>query len=494
MDIILEKIDDVYMRVICEDGIAFELQDFFSYKAEGYRFHPKFKAKLWNGDIKLFSAYRRVLYKGLMTQLIGFAKRNEYSLSIDPKLSNKTSITPQDVVEFCNSLKLSAHGEAITSRDYQYFSIYHAIHNKNATIIAPTSAGKSLSMYCTLRWFLQNRAKKALIIVPTVSLVSQMESDFVDYSTMDNTWEAKENVHCISAGSDKSSDKRIFISTWQSIYKMSPVWFSQFDMIYCDEVHGAKAKSIKDVMEKTTRCEFKIGTTGTTGSKKVNEMLIEGLFGSIKKVISTKQLMDRDQIAKLSIKCISILYSEIERKECRNKTFQEEVDYLSKHIKRNKLIIESIGDMKGNQLVLVNKIAHIKTLKELADKLLPNKDIFVIYGQTSKERREEIRQLVDKSTNCVIIATYGTMSTGVSIRNINQVIFGSSSKSEIRVLQSLGRGLRKSDTKDSVELYDIIDDLSIKRHKNFCLKHGIERFKIYTKEKFDIEMMKINIW
>lgn len=491
-DIKLTKQNEVHMFIECDTGIAHELQDFFSYKADGYRFHPKYKAKMWDGSIKLFSPYRRILYKGLIFHLEAFAKLRGYSIEGVDEIYNRTAITPQEVVEYVDALNLSAHGKPIKARDYQYYAVYHAIRNKFTTLISPTSSGKSLNIYATSRWYLDNYDKKVLIIVPSISLVTQLQSDFKDYATLVE-WDADKEVHCITAGITKISDKRIFISTWQSLIKQPKAWYKQFGMVYNDEVHNSKALSLKNILEKTTTTEFRIGTTGTTGSKKVNELLIQGLFGKIKKVITTKELMDRNEIAKLKIMCVGLQYPEIERKECRNKTYQEEVDFLVKHTKRNKMIIDSIGDMEGNTLLLVNKIAHIKILHELAVKKYPDKNIYVIYGATPKEERERIRQAVDASLNSILIATYGTLSTGISIRNLDNVIFGSSSKSEIRVLQSLGRGLRLSERKTSVILYDIFDDLSINKHKNFGIKHFIERFKIYSSENFTMENIKIEL-
>ena len=491
-DIVVKKVNDVNMFIQCSGGTAHELQDFFSYKADGYRFHPKFKAKMWDGTIRLFGAFRRNLYIGLLHHLKIFAKNNNYSIEIAPELEAKSDITPKEIVDYLASLNITSDGKPIIPRDYQYFAIYHAIRNKRATIIAPTAAGKSLNIYGTVRWFCDNYKKKALIIVPTISLVSQMYADFDDYSST-TKWNVEDHVHSISAGITKDTDKQIVVSTWQSIVNQPASWFTQFNMVYCDEVHGAKAKSIKDIMEKMIKCEYKIGTTGTTGSKKINDLLIQGVFGRIKKNITTKQLMDRGQVAKLKIKCVSLLYPEIDRKECRNKNYQEEINFLVKHTARNNMIIDSIGDMEGNHLILVNKVDHVKLLHEKITAKYPERNVFIIHGKTSKEEREKIRLFVDGDNKSTIVATYGTMSTGISIKNLNHVLFASPSKSEIRVLQSLGRVLRLSDRKSSAILWDIFDDLSIKKHKNFTLKHFIDRFKIYTKEKFSMEMIKVQL-
>ena len=491
-DIIVRKVNDVNMFIETDASTAHSIQDFFTYKADGYKFHPKFKAKIWNGDIHLFGAFKRTLYIGLLWHLQEFARLNEYSIEIDPKLTEKTDITPQSLGKYVETLDLSAHGKPIKPRNFQYLAIYKSILEKRKTVVLPTSAGKSLNLYVTTRWFSDHRNKKALIIVPTIALVSQMYSDFDDYSSL-SSWSAEDNIHCISGGTDKDADKAIYISTWQSLMKQSPKWFSQFGLIYNDECHNGKSTAIKGIMEKTLDCEFKFGTTGTTGGKKVNDLLIQGVFGKIEKFVTTKQLMDRNQVAQLTIKCVSFLYPEIERKECRNMDYQEEIAWLTKHNRRNSAIINSIADMPGNQLVLANKVSHVEDLYERAKRKYPERNIYIIHGKVDKEEREKIRIAVDKDDKSTIFATYGTMSTGVSIRNLNHVIFASGSKSMIRVLQSLGRVLRLSETKSTAILWDIFDDLSIKKHKNFTLKHFIERFKIYTAEKFTMENLKVTI-
>jgi len=492
IDVEVNYINDVNVEVLCDLGIGMEIQEYFTFKAPGYRFHPKFKAGMWNGDIKLFSPYRRVLPAGLLSKLKNFCKQWDYSITIDSRVDTKNEISPKAIGEYVDSLDLAAHGERIKPRDYQYYSIWHSITNKRATVIVPTSGGKSLQIYSTIRWYLDHEPRKVLLVVPSVGLVSQMHNDFIDYSSI-NGWSTEDNVHCITAGITKMTDKNIVISTWQSIWKMPKTWFAQFGMAYFDEAHLVKGNSLQTIGAGLVDCPYRIGTTGTTGSKIVNEMVIQGTLGPIKKIITTEELMNRGQVAKMTIKCVSMIYPEIDAKECKSKTYHEEIDFIIAHDKRNRIMMKSLGSMKGNKLILFNKRSHGKVLVKLAQKLYPDKKIFYVDGNTPKAVREEMRHQIDELYDSICIFSYGTSSTGVSIRNLNHVIFGSPSKSEIRVLQSLGRGLRKSDRKDSVILWDFIDDLSIKKYKNFVLKHSIERWNMYQKEAFDTELIKINL-
>lgn len=492
IDVEVIKIDDVHCAVHCEMGVGMEIMEYFTFKAPGYRFHPKFKAGMWNGDIKLYSPYKKVLPVGLVHRLEKFCKQWEYSLKIDHLVNPKNEVTPLEIGKYVDGLQLAAHGELIKPRDYQYYAIWHSIVNKRAVVVVPTSGGKSLQIYSTIRWYLDNEPRRVLLVVPSVGLVSQMYDDFKDYSSI-NGWDVDDNVHCITGGVTKDSDKKIIISTWQSIWKLPRSWFSQFGMVYFDEAHLVKGNSLQAIGKNLIDCPYRLGTTGTTGSKVSNEMVIQGTLGPIKKIITTEELMNRGQVAMMKIKCVSLIYNELESKEIRNKTYHEEIDFIINHAKRNRILVKSLGSMKGNKLVLFNKRTHGKVLKELAEKLYPNTPIYYIDGDTSKDARERMRKEIDTLDDSICIFSYGTSSTGISIRNLNHIIFGSPSKSEVRVLQSLGRGLRKSERKDKVLLWDFIDDLSYKKRRNFSLKHFIERWNLYTKEKFDTEIIKIKL-
>ena len=343
--------------------------------------------------------------------------------------------------------------------------------------------------------FLQHKGlKKGLIVVPTVSLVEQLTSDFKDYSET-NGWNVSDNIHKIYQGQDKDTTKFLTISTWQSLYKMPKQWFAQFDFVIGDEAHQFKAKSLTDIMTGLTNAKYRIGTTGTLDGTKTHRLVLEGLFGSVRKVITTKELMDAKHLAEFQIKCLLLKHSDSICQAARNFTYQQEIEYLVLNESRNRFIANLAISLEGNTLVLFQYVdKHGKILHKLiADKLGADRKIFFVSGETDVDIREEIRKIVEQETQAIIVASFGTFSTGINIRNLHNIIFASPSKSRIRNLQSIGRGLRKSDTKDSAQLFDIADDMRYKKHENYTLKHFAERIKIYTEEKFAFKVYKVEL-
>jgi superfamily II DNA or RNA helicase len=235
-------------------------------------------------------------------------------------------------------------------------------------------------------------------------------------------------------------------------------------------------------MKKTA---IRIGTTGTLDGTEVHRLQLEGLFGPVKKVITTKELMDEGTIANLSIDCVILRHTKMKKM-----TYQEEMDYLVSNDSRNEFICNLVYSLKGNTLVLfqyVEKhgaVLHGKMFKRLGDKL------HYVYGGTDVTDREEVRTLVEKANDNVILASYGTFSTGVNIKKIDNVVFASPSKSRIRNLQSIGRGLRKADGKDTMKLFDISDDLQCNNH---TLNHLKERINIYNEENFTYEIRQFDL-
>lgn len=514
-DILIKKIDDVYIKIECEESISFELQEFFSFKAPEYWFNPLYKAKRWDGVIRLFSTYSKKLYSGLLPYVIKFAKNNRYDIIIDPKLkiTKDNYLSPEETKKFVSSLdphtldKSNNEYEKISARDYQLWAIWSNIKNKRGIVVCPTSSGKSLMIYALTRYIQKNINKKILIIVPTIGLVTQMYNDFGEYSYSDKNWFPDDQVHKITAGEKKYTNKSILISTWQSIYKMKKDYFKQFGAVIGDECHLFKAKSLIHIMTKLIACPWRIGFTGTLGSKTINKLVLQGLFGKSKKIMTTEELMERKEVANLNIQCINLKYNDAEkkalmRKKYINKTgkiiikqaeYQDEIKFITEHEKRNKFITNLVLSKKKNSLVLIQKIKHGENLFEMIKKKSPNRKIYLVNGGTDKKDREKIRILAEKENEVIIIASYGVFSTGVSIKNIFNVVFGSPSKSEFRVLQSIGRGLRISATKSDVTLFDIIDDLSWKKKINYSLKHFIERIKIYNSEKFNYRLFNIDL-
>jgi superfamily II DNA or RNA helicase len=324
--------------------------------------------------------------------------------------------------------------------------------------------------------------------VPTTSLVSQLASDFADYGFVSDRF-----VHRIFAGQDKQTDKPITISTWQSIYKLPKEYFQQFDLVIGDEAHLFKAKSLTSIMSKLDSCRYRFGFTGTLDGAQTNKLVLEGLFGPVRKVTTTAELIEQKHLSDFKIKAIVLSYPDELRKMIARMDYQQEIDYIVSLSPRNRFITNLALSLEGNTLLLFQFVdKHGKILYNMI-KNETDKPVFFVHGGVDGEEREQIRSIVEKEKSSIIVASYGTFSTGVNIRNLHNVIFASPSKSRIRNLQSIGRGLRKSETKTESVLYDIADDLTWKSNKNFTILHFMERIKIYNEEKFEYKLYNVNL-
>ncbi len=480
--------DHSMMLVDCEAHQLPELREYFSFYVPGYKFMPMYKSRKWDGKVRLFNQVTRELNTGLYEHLKKFCQDRMYPLQLQETdyghPAQKNEVSHINLTKFLNGLD-----SPFDLRDYQYNAVSHGIQNKRAILLSPTGSGKSFIIYNLLRWYIDNYDKKILIVVPTTSLVEQMYKDFSDYGF------DPELVHKIYSGKDKTTDKQIIISTWQSIYKFSKEWFEDFGCVFGDEVHLFKAKSLSGLMNKCVNAEYRFGTTGTLDGTETNKLVLEGLFGPTYRVTMTRDLQEKGTLAKLDIKILLLRYHNDVCHMMKNATYQEELDYIVQNTKRNNLISNLAVDQKGNTLILFQFVEkHGKPLYELIrDKIEEGRKVYYVSGEVDASDREQIRGIVEKQKNAIIVASLGTFSTGINIRNLHNIIFASPSKSQIKVLQSIGRGLRQSDDGSTTNLIDIADDLHIKSHKNFTLRHSAERIKIYTKEQFPYKIYNINL-
>ena len=484
----VKKKDEVYLKVETDLSTDQEICDFFTFEVPGAKFMPLYRNRMWDGKARLYSMYTKELYVGLLPYLIEFANTLEYEIEVDvPDIGEQI-----DIDKFTDELRLQSNEKDIQIRDYQKEAVTKAINVGRTLLLSPTASGKSLIIYSLIRYH-QLKNRKQLIIVPTTSLVEQMYGDFADYSTK-NGWKVQENCHRIYGGKEKTNEYPVTISTWQSIYKYPKKWFEQFDVIYGDEAHLFKAKSLTTLMNKLVNTPYRIGTTGTLDGTKTHRLVLEGVFGNVHKVTTTKKLMDDKQLANLKIICCTLNYPDEIRKQLKGYNYQEEIDWIVTCPKRNEILKNLTIAQDGNTLVLFQYVEkHGKILYEMLEKATKDRKVFFVFGGTDTETREEIRALTEKESNAIIVASYGTFSTGINIRNLHNIVFASPSKSRIRNLQSIGRGLRKGDKKVTCNLFDIGDDLSWKSHKNYTLNHLIERIKIYNEEGFDYKLVKIDV-
>ncbi len=495
-DIIATKLNDVYLQVICPKdlGIEQEISDYFRFQVPNYKFMPAYKNGNWDGYIYLYDKVRsKRLYVGLWGYLKNWASERGYLIELIDTCEGEISTKNENygnsgkLIDYLPSLEPYSNGKSIQPHEYQIAAFVHAIENKRSILLSPTASGKSLIIYSICRYLLDNQKKKILIIVPTTGLVEQMAKDFLDYSSEDVSWDGTEYIHKIYSGKEKISPKRLTISTWQSIYKQPKKYFEDYGVVLCDEVHTAQAKSITDILTKMEKCPWRIGTTGTIQDSKMHKLMLEGLFGSVYTVTTTRKLIDDKHISDLKISCLMLQYPEEVCKAIKKFSYKEEIDFLITHKKRNNFIVNLVLSLKGNTMVSFHITEHGKYLKKLFDaKTAESKrKVFLIYGKTEVDTREEIRSITEKEKDAIIIASRGTSSVGVNIRNLHNLVFTHPLKAPIGNRQSIGRTLRLGDDKIVANLYDIVDVLKYKSHFNYVLKHFLNhRLNIYNDEEF----------
>ena len=483
-DLILHKKNEAFIQFECDRNIAQELSDYFTFYVPGYQFVPAYKSRLWDGKIRIADLRSFSIYHGLVPYIEKFCKERDYTLEIDSDVSTTENYSAIEAAEFVKSLKLPHE-----IRDYQLKSFIHAIRNRRILLLSPTASGKSLILYCIIRYLQSTNAKRGLLIVPTTSLVEQMYSDFASYG-----YDSEEYCHRQYAGKEKHTNKFVTITTWQSIYKNEGDYFEQFDFVLGDEAHQFKAKSLTTILSGCTAAKYRIGTTGTLDGTQTHRLVLEGLFGPVYKATSTAELIEKKQLADFNIKCLILKYSDTICKESKSWDYNQEIEYIVMNKARNDFIRNLVLSLTGNSLVLFQFVEkHGKHLYENIKEHAGKRKVFFVFGGTDVEIRESIRAITERELDAIIVASYGTFSTGVNIRNLHNVIFSSPSKSRIRNLQSIGRGLRLGDNKEAATLFDIADDFRIGKFTNYTLKHFVERVKIYDEEKFNYKFYNIEL-
>ena len=480
--LIISKKNEVHLHIDAEAHVYYELSDQFTFEVPGAKFMPHYQKKHWDGKIRLFSTQTGDIYVGLLDRIVQFCKDHGYTYEFK---ENKYYGLPFEVNDMISKEGVKDYMTAISKhkpRDYQIDGVYDALRHNRKLLISPTASGKSLMIYSIVRYFVEKK-KNTLIVVPTTSLVEQMYKDFADYG-----WDVGSYCHKIYAGRERETDSQVIITTWQSIYKLPRKYFERFSTVVGDEAHQFKSKSLISIMTKLGNAKYRYGFTGTLDGSETHKWVLEGLFGPSYKIIKTDELMKKGHLATLDINVL-LLKHPPNKFEC----FEDEVQYIIGHEKRNRLIRNLALDLKGNTLILFARVeAHGEPLYEMINNnVVEERNVFFVHGGVDTQDREKVREITEQENNAIIVASYGTFSTGINIKNLHNIIFASPSKSRIRNLQSIGRVLRKGNQKTKATLYDIADDISSKSKKNYTLNHLIERIKIYNEENFNYDIVNI---
>jgi len=509
-DVIISKLNETFIKLKCSEAIERHLYEHFSFTTPKMKYHPKVKAKLWDGYLHLYRYNNETMYLGLIEELYKFFNHFDYSYEFTFKKEDNYS---KELYE--ETLKLLSSN--ITLREHQETAIDFAIKNNRGIIVSATASGKSLVIYFLTMYYLLKGLKKILIIVPRVDLVNQLKNQFLEYHNGDKEEFAKE-FELIYSGSEKNNNASITISTYQSLLNKSVDFFEKFDILFMDEVHTGKSAETTKIIEKTINAKHKFGFTGTLTNndeeQEMHELVLKGLFGRIFVATTNKEMIDKGYAPKVIINAIKLNYSNkdvcnniikgtSEIQEIRDfnikrkKLFENEVSYVLQDKLRNKFIANLAISRKGNVLVFfqfVEKHGKIlyETIKRLSEGL--NKKVYYIDGNISIEERAKIKDIIETSEDVIVILSFGTSSTGLDYKNVHHAILASGFKGSIIIKQTIGRGLRLKEGKNEFNVYDIGDDFSQgKKSTNFLFKHFMERIKLYQDEKFILNVNEFNI-
>jgi superfamily II DNA or RNA helicase len=485
-DVTLRKVNETYIAVDAEIHIIRQMSDHFTFFVEGAQFSPKFKEGFWDGKIRLLNKNNRQIYTGLVDEVEAWCSDNGYSVAVGEGVRNTKNV-PDNAAEVIT--KSIGTSDEFKPRYYQSLLVADALRNGRGFYISPTASGKSFVVYL-LAQYMKAKGKRTLVVLPSVGLVKQIAGDFADYAGGNAT-----DLHMIAEGSSKDTDAPIVLSTWQSIFRLPESWFSQFDCVIGDEADEFSAESLKKLLEKCVQVPYRYGFTGTLEDCKTDRLVLTGLFGPIRQYVTTKDLIDQGYLSELTINVLVLSHSETTRKALKNgkgkSSYDKEIEFLENLECRNKYIAKLAENIDGNSLLL---FTHIKRHGDIIKPILESgkKPVHYVHGKVDADVREKVRAIVEKSDNAVVLGSYGTFSRGTNIKRLDNIIFTIAYKSKKRVLQSIGRGLRRGKDSTHTKLYDIVDDLSTVG-ENYSMKHFRERMDMYTKEGFKVKIYKVEL-
>lgn len=492
----VRKINESWLHVTCNDGIAAELSDHFKFRAPNYKFDRRVRNRTWDGFIRLFNQRLSTIRPGHSEEIREFCDKMGYELSFefdDPDMSEWTEERVQAWVDTIEIFDDS--GERIRPYDFQVRSVYETIQRRRLVVLSPTSSGKSLIIYLICLWILAHGGgRRVLVTVPRVQLVRQLAGDFADYS------KGRVRPYEIRGGVDKTVKlPPIVISTWQSIYSMDPSWFAQFSAYIGDEAHTAKAKCLNAIVDACVNAPYRVGLTGTLDEDEVANASIRGVLGPPVRVARTVELIERGISSDILIVIIRLKYPESDREAVnsvpdtdsegrpivRPMTYHEEAEWLYTHERRTKFVVDLVAGIQNrNTIVLFKDVKNGHGLRIAEGVAARGRRVHYVDGGVKVDDREAVRSSIDAggAESDVAVASLGTFSTGINIKNLNVAVLAAMIKSKIMNMQAIGRMLRKARDGSRAVVFHIVDDLEWRGRPNYALKHGAACIQRYVSE------------
>jgi len=465
---------------------ARKIQDEFSVMETGAENNITVRSGQWDGKHRFYTL--KSGKEGFLFEIpIGFKGRVEDFTG--QKFPNEVDYTP--VLKFLKGFKKTLPFEPYR---HQLKMLLGLLSSSTHLGVAATGSGKSLVIYGIVKYY-RNLDKKILILVPTVSLVTQLFDDFKDYNATD---EFMSQIQLMGGDfTNKEIQKPVVISTWQSAYKAD---LSNFQVVVNDEVHTAKADILLKILNNPF--EIKLGLTGTPPIEKLEYMKLEQNFGQPKKYINAKGLIDLGLATDLAVVSIFLCQKQKIMK------YQDEVRFIKENIKRSEWVTKFLRKLKGPTIALYNHTDHgkktwenltgVKMTSKIQNDFQTQKDlgVFFMTGSVKPKVRNQIldyfRTLENESV--VMIGQSKILSTGINLKPLKNLVFLTGTKSYTQVIQSIGRVMRLHDAKSKAVVFDLVDDFTNGRKtENYALTHFYQRLGFYEYQQFNVIEKEIKL-
>lgn len=512
-------------KIILKDSTHEEyhqLKLFLTRKVDNYFFKKRRKMGLWDGSIDHFK--NGIIRFGLWKEIYKCCKEHGYKFDVDKSsFPFDLDVTKDDVTNFCKEYykdyrvdptEKNPEGN-FTPYEHQIEAVYNMLKYKYGVIEVATAGGKSLIFASFMFYIIKNvnPDAKFLLIVPQMSLVTQFYDDIVDYNL--GYHKEQQNPFTLNVEeifSDKPRKVRdgikpnVFIGTYQSLINYPPEFFEQFNVIVTDESHTAKSKSLDTILTKSFgHAQYRLGLSGTyPGPDTAEYLTIVSLMGPKLMTVKARELMDNGLISEVKINAIILDHNEhdfaetvysIKKHGDGQKAYLLEKEFVQKSLRRKLFFKKLVDRFDNNSLILFHNIEYGTMLFEYLRDNVINKHFYYVDGGTDKEKREKIKKIMEITDDLpkILVASFGTYSTGINVKAIMNIVFADSFKSDKIIRQSIGRGLRLHKDKSKLFVFDITDRFH-KKFTNILYNQFISRRdKIYIKQGFPVVEMNVKL-
>jgi len=481
-------------------------------KIKNHHFHPLVKRKVWDGAISFINKHSPVwkIPVGLWSEVLKVSSKYKLDVQIEGlERVIDEDLKQEDVQKWCDEF---FKDKEFKPREYQVESAFKIIKFRLSTSEIATSSGKTLISFIVFGFLRQVKGvKKFLMIVPNTNLVLQGTDDFLEYGLKDLDPELE--IQQIHGENKKKKTGALMIGTYQSLVKMEDDFFSDVEAVFVDEAHSAPTTSIKSILAKCNDSIWRFGLSGTLpGASTAEYMTAQHLLGPLVMEITPDFLFKNKFATPVLVKIVKMDWVEDNVKKNlhhlrRTKNHTEDLEgsdilVLEKKIvtssdKRLNFVTDFINKVSKNSLVLFHSVGdgYGRRIYDRLRELDASKEVFYIDGNTDIENREYYISQMEIGVNKILVASFGTLSTGISIKNIHNIFLTESYKSDILIGQTIGRGMRKLEGKEVVNIIDFVDDFSVNDQYaplNYLMKHSLERIRIYKEKKFNYKLFDVS--